>query len=265
MKALSLILVGLGLSLAPLSGDDVLFHTWNKPLETERIEAFKVGEYLKYRVHYGIIDAGEAELMVQSEFERETGKAYHLVGKGWSTGMFNWFFKVEDQYESVIDAEHHKPFWFKRDVSEGGYEIYREVNFYREENIAHTEGQDYVVPENVHDLLSAFYYARTMDVSEMAIGDYFDIELFLDKEVFTMRMRYLGKEVVKSDLGKVNCLKFRPVVQAGNVFKDKEALSLWVTDDNMHIPVRAQADVLIGSIKLDLMEYRNTLGTIETQ
>lgn len=242
----------------PLAGDEQAFADFKHQDIMPSGAAFKVGEYLKYRVHYGILDAGYAELRVSREAEKYGHETYHVIGTGWSTGMFNWFFKVKDRYESYIDQKHLVPHYFIRDVYEGGYEINRDISFNHNTNKAYTENKEFDVPVGVQDLLSSFYYARSLDVSGMQPGDYFDIPLFLDMENYTMRMKYLGLETINSDVGKFECMKFRPMVQVGNVFRDEEALSLWVTNDDNHVPIRAQADVLVGSIKMDLIEYRNT-------
>ncbi|HUH46398.1 MAG TPA: DUF3108 domain-containing protein, partial [Arenibacter sp.] len=67
--------------------------------------------------------------------------------------------------------------------------------------------------------------------------------------------KYLGTEVLKTKYGRVECLKFRPYVQSGRVFKEQESLSLWVSNDDNRIPIRIQADLRVGSIKADLDGY----------
>jgi len=71
------------------------------------------------------------------------------------------------------------------------------------------------------------------------------------------KLKYLGKEIVNSKFGKINCLKFRPVVQSGRVFKEQESVTLWVSDDKNKLPIRIQADILVGSIKADLENFKN--------
>jgi len=111
------------------------------------------------------------------------------------------------------------------------------------------------VPEYTQDMLSALYYVRCLDFTNMKVGSQYDITMFLDEEVWVLRIKYLGKEVVKVKAGKFNCLKFRPLIQEGRVFKEEEDLTLWLTDDKNHIPVRLEANVLIGSIKIDLKKF----------
>jgi hypothetical protein len=51
----------------------------------------------------------------------------------------------------------------------------------------------------------------------------------------------------------VKCIKFVPVVQKGRVFKKEEDLTIWISDDANHVPLRAQGSILVGSIKLDII------------
>ena len=87
---------------------------------TQKERAFDVGEYFKFRIHYGIINAGYATLEVK-EATKNNKKVFHAVGKGWTTGMSRFFFKVDDNYESYFDKETGKPYQFVRKIDEGGY------------------------------------------------------------------------------------------------------------------------------------------------
>ena len=87
---------------------------------------FKVGEWLRFELHYGALTAGYSSL----EVKHDTVSDLFLVeGKGWTVGMFKWFFKVEDNYTTYLDKETLLPEYFIRDVSEGGYTINREIDF----------------------------------------------------------------------------------------------------------------------------------------
>jgi hypothetical protein len=104
-------------------------------------------------------------------------------------------------------------------------------------------------------MLSAFYYARTLDYSNVKEGEIIEFPCFVDNEVWPLKMRYVGKETIKSDMGKVRCMKFRPVVQTGRIFKKEEDLTAYISDDKNKIPIRAEAKILVGYIKMDLTEY----------
>ncbi len=220
--------------------------------------AFAPGEKLVYRVHYGIIDAGTAEIVLQPE-EKKLGSrtVYHAIGKGTTNRAFDLFFKVRDRYETYIDKTAVVPILFIRDVDEGGYKINQNQYYNHHENTVNSNGKILSVPPHVQDMLSSFYFARTIDYSKAELGQIFSIPTFVDGELFPMKIRYVGTENIRCDIGKVRCLKFRPIIQKGRVFKSEEDLAVYVTDDANHIPVRAEAKILVGSVKMDLTSFEN--------
>lgn len=233
-------------------------------LRTFSHSAFKRGEMLKYRMHYGWLDAGEVSIEVKDE-AREIGgrKTYHVVGIGESKGTFDFFFKVRDRYESYIDEEALAPWIFIRRVSEGGYIINQDYIFnHYKKKVDIGNNTVFDIPEYCQDMTSAFYYARCLDLDNAKEGDIFTINSFVDKEVFHVKIKFVGRETIKSDVGKIKCLKFHPVLQKGRIFKSEEDLNVWITDDKNHIPVRIQAKLMVGSVKMDLMEYSNLANPI---
>ncbi|MFM7053937.1 MAG: DUF3108 domain-containing protein [Bacteroidota bacterium] len=249
--AMRLIFIWILASLS-LCGDAVA----QTELRTVVNHAFKPGETLGYRIHYGLIDAGEAKLQVKpTTYKVKDRLAYHVVGTGKTLGAFDWFFKVRDRYESYIDTEALIPWIFIRRISEGGYVKNQDVNFDHYNRTAKSNTATIPVPENVQDLVSAFYYARTIDFANATIGQVFPMKAYLDDEVFPMNIKYIGKEDIKTKLGTFRCIKFRPMLLQGRVFKEEEDMTVWVTDDLNRIVVRAQAEILVGSIKMDLKSY----------
>ncbi len=231
--------------------------------------AFKVGEYLKYRIHYGIINAGIAELRVKEISHRNDRPVYHMIGEGRSVGMAEWFFPTRDRYESYIDTKAILPWEFIRDVDEDGFIIKRHLKFDHysskvTETIDKPEKTYSIIPYS-QDMLSALYYARCVNTDELKPGDFLPVNMFLDYEDFSFRLKLMGVETIKTNWGKVRCKKLIPVVQEGRVFSDKEGLTLWVTDDENKVPIRLEAELLVGKIKMDLVEYENLRHPIKFQ
>jgi len=222
-------------------------------------EAFKSGESLTYRLHYGFMDAGVAVLHVMPEIKEIGGrKVYHIVGDGYSKGSFDWFFKVKDRYETYLDQDALVPWYFLRRCNEGGYIINQDYLFnHYTKKVDVGEGKTYDVPAGIQDMLSAFYYARNIDFSNAKAGDVFSIPSFVDKEIWPLKIKFVGKENLKTDLGTFRCLKFRPIIQTGRIFKKEEDLNVWITDDKNHVPLRAQAKIMFGSVKMDIVSFEN--------
>ncbi len=224
--------------------------------------AFKPGEWLKFRMHYGWLNASIATLQVKSA-EIEGIPAYHVVGKGKTTGLASVFFKVDDTYESYFDKEDGRPYRFIRKIDEGGYTKDIEINFDHKKSKAELNDKknkkkmSFTLQDSVQDLLSAFYYLRNnFELEDLVQGESIQLNMLYDDDgIFPFKLKYLGKEVLRTKFGKVECLKFRPYVQSGRVFKEQESLSLWVSNDKNKIPVRIKADLAVGSIKADLDGY----------
>jgi len=254
----------------------VLVHSQSKPpmasLDTLPVldlpninqSAFGEGEYLRFRLHYGIIDAGEAELTVYKSKKKYVGRdAFHVVGEGRTLGMFNWFFKVKDRYETYLDEEGIFPWEFVRDIKEGGYEKYQTYRFHQEKAAVTTnKGETFKIPPLSQDMLSSFYFARTLDFSDAEPGDIYTIPTFVDEEEYPLMIKFLGREDLDSRTGTYRCMKFVPVVQEGRIFEEEEDMTVWITDDENRIPILAKAKVLVGSIKMELVEYQNLSNPI---
>ena len=240
----------------------LLLMGYNNLFSQEQQSAFKSGEWLKFRMHYGILNASYATLHVKNA-TIDSIPVYHVVGHGETTGFASIFFKVDDTYESYFDKKDGKPYKFIRKINEGGYTKDVEINFDHEKDKAvlndkkNNKKFNFDFQENIQDLISAFYFLRNnYEPKDLVVGEAIDLKMLYDDDgVFNFKLKYLGKEIVNTKYGKVECLKFRPLVQSGRVFKEKESLSLWVSNDDNRIPIRIKADLAVGAIKADLDGY----------
>ncbi len=216
--------------------------------------AFKAGEVLEYRLHYGVINAGVAKLEVKKFDKKIAGRdVYHVVGTGSSKGAFDWFFKVRDRYETFLDVDGVFPWMFVRDVNEGGYKINQTYKFSQIQNkVDNGEGKSFEAPTGIQDMLSAFYYARSIDYSKAKKDEIFTIWSFVDDEIWPLKIRFKGRETIKVGGQKYKAMKFCPVVQEGRLFEDEDDVSVWISDDENKIPLLAQGKVLVGAVKFEL-------------
>jgi hypothetical protein len=225
--------------------------------------AFDKGEWFKFKMSYsGWMKAGEATLKVNEDV-LDGKPVFHVVGKGKTTGAISWFFKVKDRYESYFDKEKLIPYRFIRDIDEGGHTKNIEINFDQKNqkahvyNIKHNSKKIIDTKPNVQDMVSTFYYLRNnLDVDKLKVDDEIRTDMFFDGENYGFKIKYLGKETLRTEFGKVECLVFRPYVMAGRVFKEEESLTLWVSADQNRIPIRMKADLAIGSLRADLEAFK---------
>ncbi|MEQ1798918.1 MAG: DUF3108 domain-containing protein [Lacibacter sp.] len=223
--------------------------------------SFQSGESINYHVYYTLagiyVYGGEANFNVN--LERYNGKpVYHIVGDGKTTSFFDGFFKVRDRYESYIDTASLQPYKFIRNIVEGDFKKFETVTFNHTSNTATSQGGTFKVPDCVQDVLSSIYYARNIDFNKYKPGDKIPFSMFIDDKTYNLYIRYLGKEKIKTKYGKFNAIKFKPLLIEGTIFKGGEKMIVWVSDDANKIPVRIESPISVGSVKVDMMGYRNT-------
>jgi hypothetical protein len=227
----------------------------------EKSVPFKSGEWLRYKMSYsGFLRAGTAILEVE-ETSLNGKKVFHSKGTGWTSGMIKWFFKVDDLYESYFDKTATKPYLFKRKIDEGGYKKHRLTTFDYTSNKAYiqdfkNQSDTTIVFSKVQDMLSSFYYLRNQETKGMKKGDEIAIDMFMDSKVYPFKLRFLGKDILNTKFGKVNCLVFRPLVQSGRIFKAQESVTIWITDDVNKIPIKMKADLAVGYLRAELEAYK---------
>ena len=229
-------------------------------LQEIKNDAFQRGEKAKYRVFYDAwltsgITAGTGTITVHHSIKQFHGRNTYRVGvEAKSVGLFNFFFKVRDKFDSWIDEKAMVPWHFTREVREGDFRKKEEVLFNHFDSTATSTNKTLAVPPGIQDIVSAFYYMRTIDYSQSEINDEYFIDFILDDSVYNSKIIFLGREIVETKLGKFRCLKFKPMVAQGEVFDEPYPMTLWVTDDKNLIPILGSSAVIIGSIKLELIE-----------
>lgn len=230
--------------------------------DSHKPEAYDSGEYFKFRIHYGFVNAGYATLEIK-EALIDNKKVYHAIGKGYTVGMSRLFFKVDDTYESYFDKVTNKPYQFVRKVDEGGYTKNQEGFFNQEKNqvvikdYKNKTEKTFPVTENVQDIISTFYFLRNHpNIDKLKVGESIVVDMFFDDEVFKFKLKFIGKENLKTKFGTAPTMMFRPIVQSGRVFKEEESLTVWISDDENKIPLRIKANLAVGSIKADLESFK---------
>ncbi|WP_264519921.1 DUF3108 domain-containing protein [Flavobacterium sp. N1994] len=230
--------------------------------DSQKPEAYDSGEWFKFRIHYGFINAGYATLEVQ-EAVKNNKKVYHAIGKGYTVGMSRLFFKVDDNYESYFDKITNKPYQFVRKIDEGGYTKNQEgffnqdVNKVQVKDYKNNTDKTFSVTENVQDIISTFYFLRNHPkVDKLKVGESIVVDMFFDDEIFKFKLKFMGREDIDTKFGTAPAMIFRPIVQSGRVFKEDESLTVWVSDDENKIPLRIKASLAVGSIKADLEGFK---------
>ncbi|RCH54641.1 DUF3108 domain-containing protein [Mucilaginibacter hurinus] len=222
-------------------------------LESVDKPVYGVGEKLSYKLKYGIFTAAEANLRVEESREKFNGKpAFHIIAEGKTAGTFDVFYKVRNKYESFVDKNTLMPVYYTENRREGKYRHADKVSFDHNNGKIKADKGEFDFKGKMFDFVSAYYFARSLDVSKLKTGDKVVMPYFLEDGVHSLTVTYMGKEQMKCSLGTFNCLKFNPTIIPGKIFKKNSKLYLWVTDDANRIPVKAHVEVIVGSLTMDL-------------
>ncbi|MEW6469429.1 MAG: DUF3108 domain-containing protein [Bacteroidota bacterium] len=229
--------------------------------------AFKSGETITYKIYYnwGMIWMAAGEVTFKAELGEFKGKpAWHFSGTGGTYEKYDWFYKVRDKFESYADTASLKPFRFVRDQNEGSTSIYEECLFSFKKKKAYsvirkdkkTKLDSVSITDCTIDVMTAIYYARCLDFSSYKVKDTIPMSLYLENQVYPIYIRYMGKEVHDLEgFGKFNCIKFRPKLIEGTIFKGGEDMTVWVTDDKNRLPLYVETPIVVGKIKVYLTKF----------
>lgn len=229
---------------------------------SQKLDNIQSGEILNYRIHYGLLNAGTATLSATKTNYKGQPHLY-VKGYGKTTGAVRAFFKVEDYYDSYINMRSGLPSYYVRNVQEGGYTQHLQTTFNHSNqtliltNKEKNTTQTLKSVKGAQDMLSAFYYLRSLDTSDLRVGSIKKLNVWIDDEFFPFQIKVVGTENVKTKFGTINCLKIVPQVMSGRVFKDKEGVTLWVSNDRNFVPITIKAELAVGSLKASIDSYKN--------
>jgi hypothetical protein len=231
---------------------------------TAQQRSFIPGERLKYQIHYGFIRGGEAVLEVR-EATFEGKPVNHLYLNGKTIGIANSLYNVDDTYQSYTDTETNWPYKSIRDIHENRYKHYSTQTFdhwsRNDSSICNSSiTGSIVVVKGCQDILSSVYYLRTLMLNKKpAINELFIVNTYFTDEKYPLIIRFKGYEEIKTKFGTVDCMKFMPEVLTGRVFKSKDDMAIWFSNDSNFIPIRIRFDIFIGAVYCDLIDYTGLL------
>jgi hypothetical protein len=199
------------------------------------------GEKLEFEILYGVMPAGRASLEVKGRKTSE-GDVYRIVSTARSNDVVSLFFEVNDVLVSEVDAETADPVFFEKRLREGPFKK-DEWAVYEPGGVVRTKKREYEVEPGTRDILSALYYVRGHDLE---VGDEVIIKAFEGNKSYDARIRVLRREKVSTDQGDYDCLVIEPDIVEG-AFAKSGKLHIWLTDDDLKIPVLMKSKIAIGS------------------
>lgn len=230
---------------------------------------FGAGEKFKLDIYYNWqfiwLNAGWVTFEIR-DTTWNNKSAFHLFSQGSTNPGYDWFYKVRDTYEAVVDTNNYLPFWFRCNTNEGGFLDHEEAVFNYQDSIAITKNENSKQPYRVDtlkitpkitDLISAIYVSRSIVFDEIKKDEKVPVPVIVGNKIYNLYFRYLGIDPVTTHSGeKYRCRKFAVMMVDGTIFSGGEDLTAWITDDQNCAPIMIEAKIAVGSVKAFLVEMR---------
>ena len=231
---------------APSAQDSVNTEEFRK----HQNKAFHVGEHLEFEIVFGVIKAGKATMSVPDTQWVNGRPCYHVTTTAESSEYLDALFRVRDRVESFIDMGGFFTWRFEKYIQEGRYRAERFDIYDPVDQRVFTKEDTFSVPRYTLDILSSFYYVRTIPLK---VGKSFTIMNFSDGKIYPLKILVHAKDTIRVPAGVFRCIVVEPIIECECLVVQKGRVAIWLTDDERRLPVMMKSKVLIGSIDARLL------------
>lgn len=230
------------------------------PVKMAQAQPSFLGECLTVQVTFLNIPVVTATLQMTDEVIGEEPPIYHLAVLAKSTPFYSLLYQVDNRYDSFFTWPEAHTRRYERCIRETGVDLWRVASYH--EGQAFYDGElGAPVPSDVRDLFSALYALRGQQLEEKQV---IDSPLDLDGQLWLARATVLGREEVRTHLGTQQAIKVgirflepeqtreerkKSDVLTNNLVRGKTKLTIWFSDDERKIPLRAQYRLVPFSLK----------------
>lgn len=221
------------------------------------------GENLKYRIHLGFINAAEASIKSSpstSQLGDNTVRKIEIEGK--TTGVLELFSPLRDYWSALLDTQTSLPIKTEMRKKEGRYRKEEVVLYQMDKGFARiTSPQNKPVvstiagPKDLLDLISAYYFLRSKPIADKKPGARWAAQVLVDSKIYEIVLVVKSKELLETGLGKVASIRTSILLPKNNLFKEDDAIRLWISDDEYQVPLKVEVNLKIGFLAIDLIDY----------
>lgn len=220
-------------------------------------------EYLEYEIYWGLVNVGSAYLRIDKIVEIGGRPAYHIVSGATSSAFIRNFYTVNDINESWMDLRDLYSFGYYKNIREGRYASNEWIVFDNTTGTFHGEKMgksksaspvEGKLEGPVSDVLSALYLVRTMDLypdtrREITVNT---------KRNWRMNVKFRKREKESTAYGKFKCVLVEPQLGDEGLFAAKKGkkMLVWITDDELRLPLILKAEIFLGSVTAKLVRRR---------
>jgi len=216
----------------------------------------KTRERLSFDLKLGFVKGGEAVMVIKdTAYNGRPAKSYHLKGR--TTGITDKLFNVNNEYESIIDAETYLPYKAVRNAKEKKYRYYNEVYFYHDIDSAYSQKSGWIkTPKNLTDFLTVFFYfVNKYQLDSMSAMKTNELYTLHGHEVSVIKVKTSGVELVETKMGKVECYVITPILEKGKVLKRADGIRFYISKEGK-FPVQLDFETKVGTLRAVLQSYK---------
>ena len=231
--------------------------------------SFRKGEEIDYKATFGWFTVGKGKIKVQPKYHIVNNRqCFKIDVYGKTSGFVDWLAKVDDHWGSYVDTASFVAQRGIRDIKEGKHRMYEITDFdhvndrvsvkaFSRKQGKYTDPKFYDTPNNVVDMISGYFFLRTVDFTKLTKGDTIKVQGFLEDTFYDLAVIHAGKETIRTKAGKFNTIKLVPVMPENTLFDGKDSVATWISDDENKIPVKVKAEMFIGSAGLEVTSFKN--------
>ena len=229
-------------------------------------DAFTFGERLDYKVGYSMITAGKGYLQVSPmPVEKSGRKCMDIRFRAYSLESLRWIYQVDDAYRTVLDEDGLFPWVFQQKIREGKYKRDVTASFDHINKKAYEKGKTYSIPQYSLDIVAAFYYVRTLNLSKMKNGSKIYVNNYFKGKVNKLAVKIHKRETMEVEAGTFKTIKIEPLVVDGGLFKSEGNIYIWLTDDENKVPVKVSTKIMIGNVYAELTKYSGVKNSLTSK
>ena len=224
---------------------------------------FKPGEEIRYRVHYGFLNAGHATMRVTDKYYMVNNRVcFRAEITGNSSGAVDAMYRIRNTWGCYFDTINYQPQKAFRSIAENKYRKREETYFDYARNVASIRAENDTpetvkITQRIQDMVGGYYFLRLLSYENRRIGDTIRIPAIFESETYDFKILYLGKQKIKTKKGRINSFLLSPVMPDNKLFSGKHPIKMWISDDLNRIPLKVEAEMLVGSVDLDIEEFSN--------
>lgn len=242
--------------------------TTNNDYRVIEHSSFIPGEVIDYKIHYGFVNAAEGQMIVHDKLEEVNGRSCFKIDVfGRSIGMFDFFLRIRDNWGTYLDTASIIPHKSYRKIEEGKYRKHEIVDFdhingkatvhnYNHKKEFWKPIEEYDMPKYAQGMVSGYYYLRTLDFNAMKEGEIVKIKAFFDDETYDFNIRYIGKEEIRTKLGRIRALVLSPIMPENSLFDGENSIRVWISNDANKVPIKVKAQMFVGAVEVDIQSYK---------